>query len=110
MKRLAVCGPHALQVARNYIVGLTGGNSLGEFTGVVGIDLPLGLLVRHAANIHFYTIDGTIIRSPDGPENEGVGIFWFELLGRGSRNGQRCCAGAESGQKENKQQAEQQAE
>ncbi len=77
MQLLAIACLHPLEVGRHYIVGLAGGNPLGEFAGMIGSDFPLGLLVRHAADLDVDAKDGAIVRPPHRAKNQGIGIRWF---------------------------------
>src|SRR5271166_923790 len=81
MQGLAIFSLHSLEVGPHYIVGLAGGDTLGEFAGVIGIDLPFGFLIGQAADLNPYAIDGVIVGIPDGAENEGIGIGRLQLLG-----------------------------
>src|ERR1700733_7497572 len=72
MEGLAICGFYTLEIGSHQIVGLAGGNTLGEFAGMIRIDFPLGLLIRHAADPHRYAINGAIVGPPDRPENQSI--------------------------------------
>src|ERR1039458_561028 len=106
MQGVAILSFHALEIGPHHVVGLAGGKPLGEFACMVGIELPLGLFVRHAADLDLHAVEGAIVRSPDRSENESIAICRFQLLGRGSCEGWRQDARAQGSEKENNQQAE----
>src|SRR5580700_6471345 len=72
---------------------------------MIGNEFPAGLLVRNAADLHGDAIDRAIVGPPHGSENKGIGIGWFQFLGR-SRNGGGQDVRAQSSEKESKQQEE----
>jgi hypothetical protein len=102
---VAVGGFHSFEVSIDYVVGLAGADALGEFSGMIGQEFPLGVLIGHAADLDCDAVDGMIVWPPDGAEDESVGIGGLELFGRGSGEGQRQDMRAQSGEKENQQQA-----
>src|SRR5580698_5385312 len=70
MQRIAIRGFDSLEISRDHIVGLAGGNALSEFTRVIGRKLPLRPLLGNAADFDRYAIDGVIVRSPNRSENK----------------------------------------
>ena len=89
---LSVCGRavgklDALEVGREDVVGFTSRDSLGELPVVVGVKFPADFLgfIGGAANCHSDAIHGTTIRSPDGAEDESVGLAGFNLLRGGAQ-------------------------
>src|SRR5258708_7466322 len=78
---LAVGGLEMLEIGREDVVRLAGGNALGKLAHVVGIDFPLRLFVLGAADFDGYPVHGTIVRAPDCTGDESVG-FVFGLRGR----------------------------
>ena len=78
---LAVGRLEVLQVRREDVVGFPGGNALGEFAHVVGIDFPLRFLVFRAADLYGDAVDRTIVGAPDGAGDQSVGL----AFGFGSR-------------------------
>jgi len=103
MQRGTVRHFHALEVGGDHIVSLAGGNSLGEFAGMIRIDFPLGLFIWHAADLNGDAIDGAIVGAPDRPNNERIRIGRFQIFGGGSRMGHGQDSPAQSGAEENKQ-------
>src|SRR5690348_1469687 len=59
------------------IIRFPGGNTLGKLARVIRIYLPVRLFRVGAANLHFYSVDGLIIRVPDCSENKRVGLLLF---------------------------------
>src|SRR5712691_420530 len=79
-QRLAASGFESFEIGPEDVVGFAGGNALGELAHVVGVDFPLRLFVLGAADFHRDTIDGAIVRTPDRPGDESVGLA-FGLRG-----------------------------
>ena len=73
----------AFQVGRENVVGFSGGDALGEFAVVVGVDLPADFLglVGGAADFDLHSVERAVIRTPDGSGNKRVGLL---VLGRGT--------------------------
>lgn len=67
VNRLALGGFDAFEVGGEDVVGFADGNALGEFSHVVGIDLPLGFLIFGAADFYSDAIDGMIVRPQTVP-------------------------------------------
>jgi len=76
---LAVGGLETLQVCRDYVIQFARRHPLGELAHMVGKHLPLGLFVFSAADLHFDAVHRTIVRTPDGTDNEGVWLFVLGL-------------------------------
>src|ERR1700685_4194228 len=62
----AVGGFYAFEVSPDDVVDFAGGHPLGELPGMIGVTLPLGFLIRLAADFYGDAVDGTIVRTPDG--------------------------------------------
>jgi hypothetical protein len=77
----------AFEVGGEDVVGFSGRNALGEFTVVVGEDLPADFvgLVGGAADFDSHAVDGTIIRPPHGAGNQSIGLFIL-VLRSGAKN------------------------
>src|ERR1700741_2252370 len=69
-----------LEVGPDHVIRLASGKALCEFSLMVRDKLPLCLFVPGSADLYLDAIDGTIVRSPDSSEDEGVGVAWFGLL------------------------------
>jgi hypothetical protein len=80
MQRLSIGGFHAFEIGFDDVVGLAGGNALGEFSRVVGKSLPLRFFIRDATNLDFDSVDGVIVGSPDGAEDKSVGVGSLQLF------------------------------
>jgi hypothetical protein len=50
MHGLTILSLHALQVSGHNVIILSGGNALGNFSGMVGIKFPPGLFIGGAAD------------------------------------------------------------
>jgi hypothetical protein len=76
VKRGTVREFDAFEVGRKDVIVFAGGNALREFAIVVGVHFPSDLLglVFGTADLHLDTVDGMIIGSPDGSEDEGIGL------------------------------------
>lgn len=72
---LAVSGFKVLYIGGEDVVGFPGRNALGEFTVMVGVDFPLGLLVLSAAYFYGHTVNRVIVGTPDSSGDQGVGLF-----------------------------------
>src|SRR5271166_609928 len=84
-QRAAVGGLETLEVGGENVVGIAGGNALGELAHVVGVDFPADFFgfVLGAADFHGDTIDRMVVGSPDRAGNESV---WLTL---GRRSGEK---------------------
>src|SRR5690349_11984768 len=71
---LAVGGLEVFQIGGKDVVGFSGRNTQGEFTVMVGIEFPLGLLVFGAADFYEYAINRAIVGTPDRTGDQGVGL------------------------------------
>lgn len=74
VQRGAVGEFDAFEVGGEDVVIFAGGDALREFAIVVGVHLPADFLglVFGAADLYFDAVDGLIIGSPDGAEDEGI--------------------------------------
>ena len=90
VQRLAVGGLETFEVGREDVVGLAGGNALGKLTVMVGVEFPAHFagFVLGTANLDPDTIHRTIIRPPDGTEDESVGLPRFRVLCGGTQKWQ----------------------
>lgn len=79
VQRPAISGFDAFKIGGDDVIGFAGGNALGEFTGVIGIEFPVRLFAWGAVNLDFDTVDGMIVGSPDGAENKGIVIGGLEF-------------------------------
>jgi hypothetical protein len=85
MQRLALWCFDALDVGRKDIVGFSGGNALGEFAMMVGVDFPTNFLlfVGRAADVYSHAINGMIVGAPDSSKDDRVGLVFLALRSRG---------------------------
>ena len=74
VERPPVGGLEVLQIGGQDVVGFPGGNAHGEFTVMVGIEFPLGLLVFGAADFYEYAVDWAVVRTPDRSRDQSVGL------------------------------------
>jgi hypothetical protein len=72
--RLAVGRFEAFQIGPENVIGLAGGDTLGEFAHMVGVDLPAGFvgLIFSLADFHRDAVHGAIIGAPDGSGYQSV--------------------------------------
>src|SRR5450432_2396215 len=83
-QRLAVGGFVTLKVGPENVVGFAGENALGELAIVIGIELPLGFLILGTADLHGHAVDGMVVRPPDRPKDQCVGLFRLGVMLRGT--------------------------
>src|SRR5258708_32580322 len=69
MQLLAIGCLHPLEVGRHYIIGLAGGNPLGEFAGLILSDFPLVPLAKHAADFDVDPKNRPTLLPPPPPEH-----------------------------------------
>src|SRR2546423_5938321 len=75
-QRLAIKGFHVFQIGGKDVIGVAGRNALSEFSVVVGVDFPLRFLIFGTADLDWDTVDGMVVRSPDGSGDQGVGLLF----------------------------------
>jgi len=74
--RLPIGGLESFQIRPEDVVGLTGRNSLGKLSHVIGVEFPADFLhlIGTLADFHGNAVHGVIIGSPDGPDDQRVGL------------------------------------
>src|SRR5579862_6199221 len=63
-----------LKIRPDDVVGLARWHPLGKLSLVVGIKLPFGFFLICAPDLHVDAINWAVVRSPDRPKNQGVGL------------------------------------
>ena len=79
---LAIGGFDVLQIGSEDVVGFSGGQSLGEFSVVIGLDLPFRLLIFGTADQHGNAVDRAVVWPPHGSDDHGIGFLFFFLSGQ----------------------------
>src|SRR5580700_10383448 len=64
----------SLQISPDDVVGLAGRHPLCELPLMVGIKLPFGFFLICEPDLHVDAINRAVVRSPDRPKNQGVGL------------------------------------
>src|SRR5216684_487260 len=103
---MSILSFHTFNVSPYEVVGFAGRNPLGEFTDMIGSQFPPWLLVTRTADLDLYSIDGVIVRPPDGAENKSVAIGGLQFLRRWSAKDWRRDRQIHNGEKADKQRAE----
>lgn len=81
---LAISRFEAFQIGPENVIGFAGRYPLGEFTHVIGVDLPASFIgfVFSLPDLHSDSVHRTIIGSPNGSGDQGVrlpsGFLSFE--------------------------------
>ncbi len=76
----------AFNVSPDDVIAGTGGHALGEFAGVIGVELPADFLVALAADFDPDGVKRVSVGIEDRAEDERVGLgLWLPMIG-----GRRC--------------------
>src|SRR5258708_36243156 len=71
----------------NDIVGLADGQPLGEFAGVIGIELPAGFFLVDPPDLHLDPEERVPIRAPDRSKDHGIRLRLFSVPSAGDHMG-----------------------
>jgi len=96
----SIRGPIPFEIGLDHVVGLAGGNALGELTIVIGILFPVWFLLVFAADLDLDPVNRQIIRPPDRAKNQRVGLLMLFLSWRGILRSRENPAGAQEGKEQ----------